>query len=116
MGEVLRFSPIAFSRTTSGAGKFKVCFCDSALLTGEKCLSETDYSLEVGDLYVSGVSCLLADPKYRRGPATRCTTAAWVLGDAHAAVNHEVACVGRIAYVVVGIREHVMRDQQLHIW
>jgi hypothetical protein len=65
--EVLRFSPIAFSRTTSGAGKFKVCFCDSALLTGEKCLSETDYSLEVGDLYVSGVSCLLADPKYRRG-------------------------------------------------
>merc|ERR1719326_2212397 len=65
--EVLRFSPIAFSQTTSGAGKFKVCFCDSALLTGEKCLSETDYSLEVGDLYVSGVSCLLADPKYRRG-------------------------------------------------
>jgi hypothetical protein len=65
--DVLRFAPVAFSRSTSGAGKFKVCFCDSALLSGEACLSEADYSLEVGELYVSGVSCLLADPKYRRG-------------------------------------------------
>jgi hypothetical protein len=65
--EVLRFSPVSFTRSTSGAGKFKVCFCDSALLSGEACLSEADYSLEVGELYVSGVSCLLADPKYRRG-------------------------------------------------
>jgi len=65
--DVLRFAPVAFSRTSSGAGKFKVCFCDSALLTGGSCLSEADYSLEVGELYVSGVSCLLADPKYRWG-------------------------------------------------
>jgi hypothetical protein len=65
--DVLRFAPIAFSRTSSGAGKFKVCFCDHALLGGKACLSEADYSLEVGELYVSGVSCLIADPKYRRG-------------------------------------------------
>jgi hypothetical protein len=67
--DVLRFSPIAFSRTSSGAGKFKVCFCDSKLLSpiGRSCLSEADYNLEVGELYVSGISCLLADKKYRRG-------------------------------------------------
>merc|ERR1711924_518854 len=65
--KVLRFAPVAFSRTSSGAGKFKVCFCDHGLLSGEACLSEADYSLEVGELYVSGVSCLIADKKYRRG-------------------------------------------------
>lgn len=67
--EVLRFAPVGFARQASGAGKFKVCFCDSALLPAGQtsCLSETDYSLEVGELYVSGVSCLLANPKFRRG-------------------------------------------------
>jgi hypothetical protein len=65
--DVLRFAPVAFSRSASGAGKYKVCFCDSALLSGASCLSEADYTLEVGELYVSGVSCLLADTKYRRG-------------------------------------------------
>lgn len=63
--EILRFAPVGF---TADAGKYKVCFCDAALLPAgqEKCLSESDYSLWVGDLYVSGVSCLLADPKFRR--------------------------------------------------
>jgi len=67
--EVLRFAPVGFARQASGAGKYKVCFCDSALLPEGQtsCLSETDYSLEVGELYVSGVSCLLANPKFRRG-------------------------------------------------
>jgi hypothetical protein len=67
--EVLRFAPVGFARQASGAGKFKVCFCDSALLPEgqSSCLSETDYSLEVGELFVSGVSCLLANPKFRRG-------------------------------------------------
>merc|ERR1711937_947270 len=65
--EVLRFSPVGFSTTTSGAGKFKVCFCDSELLEGRPCLSEADYMIEVGELFVSGVSCLIANPKFRRG-------------------------------------------------
>ena len=47
--EVLRFAPVGFARQASGAGKYKVCFCDSALLPEGQtsCLSETDYSLEV---------------------------------------------------------------------
>merc|ERR1711964_101479 len=67
--EVLRFAPVGFSRSTGSSGKFKVCFCDSALLPAgqSECLAESDYSIEVGDLYVSGVSCLLADQQFRRG-------------------------------------------------
>jgi hypothetical protein len=63
---ILRFGPIGFN---ADAGKYKVCFCDSALLPAgrEACLAEKDYSLEVGELYVSGVSCLLADARFRRG-------------------------------------------------
>merc|ERR1711869_87122 len=76
--DVLRFAPVALSRTASGAGKFKVCFCDSGLL--------------------------LSDVPRRLG----------VLGVADAAVDHDLACVGLTAYVLVGIREHV-RDQQLHL-
>merc|ERR1711964_22699 len=67
---VLRFAPVGFSRAArGGSGKFKVCFCDSSLLPAgqEECIAESDYSLEVGTLYVSGVSCLLADPQFRRG-------------------------------------------------
>jgi len=65
---VLRFAPIGFARNAGGAGKFKVCFCDSALLPpGRDCLQESDYGLEIGELYVSGVSCLLANPLFRRG-------------------------------------------------
>jgi len=60
---VLRFAPMTFS----SAGTFKVCFCDVAL--SGKCESEKDYTVEVGKLHVSGISCLLDIPKLRR---TRC--------------------------------------------
>merc|ERR1719408_811298 len=51
--EILRFGPVGFD---ADAGKYKVCFCDSDLLPANQggCLAEKDYSLEVGELYVSG--------------------------------------------------------------
>lgn len=62
---MLRFSPIAFNQ----GGSYKVCFCDHELLPEGQthCLAEADYSIEIGKVYASGVSCLLADEKFRRG-------------------------------------------------
>jgi hypothetical protein len=67
--EVLKFYPVGFAGQGSGAGKFKICFCDHELLPEDQtdCLSEADYSLDVGTLYVSGLSCLLSNPSFRRG-------------------------------------------------
>jgi len=61
---ILRFMPVSF---VSG-GSYKVCFCDSALLpTGQQyCHAESDYSVEIGELIVSGVSCLLKESDFRR--------------------------------------------------
>jgi hypothetical protein len=50
---VLRFFPV---HVTSG-GRYKVCFCDSALRDG--CTAPTDFDIEVGTLHGSGVHCLL---------------------------------------------------------
>jgi hypothetical protein len=53
---MLRFKGLRF---TSG-GTFKVCFCDSSLLPeGAVCSSEQDFSIQVGLVHSSGVSCLL---------------------------------------------------------
>jgi hypothetical protein len=62
---LLRFAPVSFS----GGGSYKVCFCDHELLPDgqEHCLAEADYSIEIGKVYASGVSCLLAEDKFRRG-------------------------------------------------
>jgi hypothetical protein len=62
--EILRFKPISF---VSG-GSYKVCFCDSALLPAgqQYCHAESDYSVEIGELIVSGVSCLLQEKDFRR--------------------------------------------------
>lgn len=64
-GDMLRFSPIDFKQ----GGSFKVCFCDHKLLPAgqEHCLAEKDYSIEIGPVYASGVSCLLAEDRFRRG-------------------------------------------------
>jgi hypothetical protein len=63
-GSLLRFGPIRF---TSG-GTFKLCFCDSALPLphGKECRSVADYSVEVGTVHASGVSCLIAKPELQR--------------------------------------------------
>jgi hypothetical protein len=62
--EILRFKPISFAT----GGSYKVCFCDSSLLpTGQQhCHAESDYDVEVGELIVSGVSCLLQEKDFRR--------------------------------------------------
>mmetsp|Transcript_91567 Transcript_91567/g.209876 ORF Transcript_91567/g.209876 Transcript_91567/m.209876 type:complete len:256 (-) Transcript_91567:58-825(-) len=55
-GALLRFTPIRFS----SSGTFKVCFCDSAL---GACMATSDYSAEVGEVHVTGVSCALQQPR-----------------------------------------------------
>merc|ERR1711904_431622 len=62
--DVLRFSPVNFE----SGGSYKVCFCDSSLLPeGQQyCHAESDYSVEIGELIVSGVSCLLKESDFRR--------------------------------------------------
>jgi hypothetical protein len=55
--EVLRFAPL----TLPSAGTYKVCFCDSEV-SGE-CDDAEDFSIEVGKVHVSGLSCLLSIPK-----------------------------------------------------
>jgi len=65
-GEILRFTAVRFS----SAGTFKVCMCDSAA-TGGRCQSPADYAVEIGRAHVSGVSCLLQDPRFRTGVCCR---------------------------------------------
>jgi hypothetical protein len=62
--KLLRFKGITFS----SGGTFKLCFCDSSLLGGSNsaCRSEADYSVEVGTIHASGVSCLIAKPELQR--------------------------------------------------
>jgi hypothetical protein len=60
-GQKLRFAPIRF---TSG-GTFKLCFCDSTL-TSRSCSTVADYSVEVGKIHASGLSCLIARPELQR--------------------------------------------------
>jgi hypothetical protein len=56
---MLRFKGIKF---LSG-GTFKLCFCDSTLVPS--CKSERDFTIEVGKIHVSGVSCLISQPSLR---------------------------------------------------
>jgi hypothetical protein len=62
-GQLLRFEPLTF---TTG-GTFKLCFCDSALLgPGQTCTATADFSVQIGTIHSSGVSCLLQEPKLQR--------------------------------------------------
>jgi hypothetical protein len=61
--ELLRFKAI---RIATG-GTFTVCFCDSSLLpAGSVCSTEKDFSIKVGTVHASGVSCLISNPKLQR--------------------------------------------------
>jgi hypothetical protein len=55
--DVLRFAPL----TLPSAGTYKVCFCDSEV--SGSCETAADFSVEVGKVHVSGLSCLLSVPK-----------------------------------------------------
>jgi hypothetical protein len=61
--KMLRFKPLKIAT----GGTFKVCFCDSTLLSeGSVCSTESDFSIEVGTIHSSGVSCLLERPALQR--------------------------------------------------
>jgi hypothetical protein len=62
--EILRFNDISFKT----GGKFKACFCDpDTLADGKYCKKASDYKIDIGTIHVSGVSCLVEDPKFQRG-------------------------------------------------
>jgi hypothetical protein len=64
---MLRFKDIQFK----SGGTFKLCFCDSSLLApGRACASERDYTVEVGMIHASGVSCLISNPMLQRVSCT----------------------------------------------
>jgi hypothetical protein len=63
--DVLRFTPIEFA----AAGTYKVCFCDSEVQ--DSCEDASDYGVEIGKVYVTGLAALLAEPKLR---TTTCTS------------------------------------------
>jgi hypothetical protein len=62
--EILRFQTGA----PETGGQYKVCFCDrDTLASGQFCKKASDYKIDIGTYHVSGVSCLIADPKFQRG-------------------------------------------------
>jgi hypothetical protein len=65
---MLRFKDIQFK----SGGTFKLCFCDSSILpgVGRACASERDYTVEVGMIHASGVSCLISNPMLQRVSCT----------------------------------------------
>jgi hypothetical protein len=58
--QMLRFKGLQFS----SGGRFKLCFCDSEIHSS--CNKAADYGVEVGEVHVSGVSCLVANPRLQR--------------------------------------------------
>jgi len=66
--QLLRWRSVSFAT----GGTFKLCFCDSEHLTiqaqqyNSACRSVRDYAIEIGTIHVSGVSCLLSDPRFQR--------------------------------------------------
>merc|ERR1719379_3287607 len=55
-GKLLRF-PL----TIPTGGSFKVCFCESEVAVGSTCSEPEDFTIELGALHSSGISCLLHD-------------------------------------------------------
>merc|ERR1719387_1495670 len=65
---LLRFKDVTF---TAG-GEYKLCFCDSDILTSIRganalCDSHDDYMIEVGSIHATGLQCLLSNPAMARG-------------------------------------------------
>jgi hypothetical protein len=58
--QMLRFKGLQFS----SGGRFKLCFCDSEIHSS--CNKAADYGVEVGEVHVSGVSCLVENPRLQR--------------------------------------------------
>jgi len=66
--DMLRFKDVQFK----SGGTFKLCFCDSSILpgVGRACATERDYTIEVGMIHASGVSCLISNPMLQRVSCT----------------------------------------------
>jgi hypothetical protein len=58
--KLLRFNKITFKT----GGTFKLCFCDSSIQ--KTCSSKKDYSVQVGKIHASGVSCLIQEKSLRK--------------------------------------------------
>lgn len=56
--DVLRYTPVKLT-----AGTYKVCFCD-AEVSGQ-CAEPANFGVEVGTVQVSGIACLLDEPRLR---------------------------------------------------
>jgi hypothetical protein len=56
---------LRFAGVSLDAGRYKACFCDYEI--AGVCKTLADFPLEVGEVHVSGVSCLLEDAKYTKG-------------------------------------------------
>jgi hypothetical protein len=62
-GDVLHYTGVSFE----SGGTFKLCFCDSYRWpSGLSCNKNEDFSIEVGTVHSSGVSCLVAQPELQK--------------------------------------------------
>jgi len=63
-GTLLRFRELKIL----AGGEFKLCFCDSALLSDNQVCSKTShYSIEIGSIHSTGLQCLLSNEKLTKG-------------------------------------------------
>lgn len=60
ISRLLRFEPVQLRE----AGRYRVCFCDYTLSRTGSCETAEDYSLDVGYVYSSGVTCMLSEERY----------------------------------------------------
>lgn len=62
---LLNFRQIEFS----SGGTFKVCYCDSDLLPNNvaSCTHHSHFTIEVGKVHASGVTCLIRESRFQRG-------------------------------------------------
>jgi hypothetical protein len=61
-GDLLRFTPVQLNQ----GGRYRLCFCDYTLSASGKCEEASDYSLDVGYVQSSGLSCFFDDDTYIR--------------------------------------------------
>jgi hypothetical protein len=60
--KLLRFTPVQLNQ----GGRYRLCFCDHTLSASGKCEEASDYSLDVGYVQSSGLSCFLNDDMFIR--------------------------------------------------
>jgi hypothetical protein len=61
-GKLLRFKPIQLD----SGGRFRMCFCDHTLTEKGECQRPEHYSLDLGYVHASGVSCFMDQDRFDR--------------------------------------------------